>query len=150
MKNAEIREELIRALSSDDLVVTHPTLKEHGARFVDYTKDGHFTLEFPIRKEQCNGWGLLQGGNISSFMDDNYGLFAFIALSGAGASTIDMSVTFHKAVTIKDGYVRVTSRVVSAGKRIICLVAEARNPEGQLTASSLTNLINAQGLYLEY
>jgi uncharacterized protein (TIGR00369 family) len=150
MKNAEIREEMIRIFNTDDLALTHPTVKEHNARFVDYTEGGLFTLEFPIRQEQCNGWGLLQGGNIISFMDDNFGFFAFVALSGKDAPTIDMSVTFHKAVTIKDGYVRVTSRVVSAGKRIICLAAEVRNPAGQLTASSIANMINAHGLYLEY
>lgn len=150
MKNEEIKAEFIRVLASDDLHLTHPTIKAHGAEFVDYTKDGVLTMKYPIRQDQCNGYRLLQGGNIYSFIDDNFGLFTFIALEGKAASTIDASVTFHKAATLQDGYVTVESRVVAAGKRIISMSAKVMNPSGTVIASCSTNFINGTGAWLEY
>ena len=148
MTNDEIRNELKRLLESHDLNVTHPTIAYYGTTFVEYTKDGLLTLEYPIRDWQCNGWKLLQGGILSTFIDNNYGLFVFVAIEGKAASTIDMNVTFHKAAMLDDGYVRVTSRVVTAGKRIVSLAASAYNPKGQLLASSASNFINGEGAIL--
>jgi uncharacterized protein (TIGR00369 family) len=149
MKNDKIRAELIRILEADDLKVKHPTVASFGTRFVDYTEYGALTLEYPIRDWQCNGWHLLNGGVISTFIDNNYGLFVFVAIEGRSASTINMQVSFHKSAIFDDGYVRVTSRVVAAGKRIISMAAEAFNPKGELIASSSTNFINAEGAFLE-
>lgn len=148
MNNDTIRAEMIRVLDSSDLTETHPTIARFGARFIEYDKDGSLTLEYPIRDWQCNGWRLLNGGVISTFIDNNYGLFLFVAIKGKVASTIDIQVTFHKAAVFEDGYVRVTSKLVTAGKRVISMAAKVYNPRGDLLASSTTNLINAEGVFV--
>ena len=152
MKNEEIRNEIIRVLNTpaEELCITHPTVFDHKANFVEYTKDGYFTLKYPIQPLQCNGFGTLQGGTIAAFIDDNFGLFSFVALEGKTVSTINMIVNYHKAAFLTDGYLTVTSHVVSAGKRVISMASQAYNPNGDLIASCSTNCANVQNGYLEY
>ena len=69
MTNSELHELLKRelALPSEIQKKKHPTIKSSKAEFVDYAKDGKFTLAYPLRPDQRNGYHLLQGGYISVF-----------------------------------------------------------------------------------
>ncbi len=150
MTNKELKQAFIDIIKDEDgeLYKTHPTVLRNGTRFIDYTEDGILTMEYPILPEQCNGMHILQGGNLLSFIDDNFGLFVFLSLEGKPAVTVNMDINFHKSVTVEDGYVRVVSRVVSAGKKMFSLRAEAFAPDGKLIATCTSNVLNLTGAYL--
>ena len=152
MSYQEIRELFIKEVSmpSEKLRVTHPTVWNYGPEFVDYTEDGRFTLSFPIRQEQRNGYHLLQGGVISSFIDDVFGLFVYIASGGNPLSTINMNVNYHKGVTEEIDRVLITSSVIRAGRKVVSLEAEVRDPAGNLVATCQSNLLNINKVELKY
>ena len=79
MTNAELREALKReiAIPHEELKFKHPTVDDIGTEFVDYTENGELTLAYPLKPEQRNGYQLLQGGYISVFFDNNFGLFGY-------------------------------------------------------------------------
>ena len=74
MTNRELHDALKAELSIpyEELIIKHPTIADLGTEFVDYTEDGVFTLKYPLKDTQRNGYHLLQGGYISSFFDNNY------------------------------------------------------------------------------
>ena len=148
MTNSELHELLKRelALPSEIQKKKHPTIKSSKAEFVDYAKDGKFTLAYPLRPDQRNGSHLLQGGYISVFFDDNFGLFAYVASEGHSFPTISFTVNFHKAVLEDTDKLLITTWVTSAGKRILFMSGEAKNTSGHLVASCQTNMLNAAGV----
>ena len=99
MTNSELHELLKRelALPSEIQKKKHPTIKSSKAEFVDYAKDGKFTLAYPLRPDQRNGYHLLQGGYISVFFDDNFGLFAYVASEGHSFPTISFTVNLTQS-----------------------------------------------------
>lgn len=150
MKNKEIREALkaIIEMPVEELIQKHPTIAALKTEFVDYSADGKLTLAYPVQANQINGYHLMQGGNIASAFDNNFGIFVYVALDGHQAPTIDMVVNFHKGVTLEDEKIWITTQVKSAGKKVISLTGEARNKKGQLVASSQTHMLNLDGAYL--
>ncbi len=150
MTNRELHDALKAEASMpyEELVVKHPTIADMGTEFVDYTEDGVFTLKYPLKDTQRNGYHLLQGGYISAFFDNNYGLFVYVATGGSPFSTVNMTVNFHKAVLADTTELFISTRVISAGKRIACLEGEAHDAAGRLIATSQTNMINSNGVYL--
>lgn len=150
MTNRELHDALKAELSIpyEELIIKHPTIADLGTEFVDYTEDGVFTLKYPLKDTQKNGYHLLQGGYISSFFDNNYGLFVYVAADASPFSTVNMTMNFHKAVLNETKELFISTRVISAGKRIVCLEGEARDISGRLIATSQTNMINSAGAYL--
>ena len=139
MTNRELHDALKAELSIpyEELIIKHPTVADLGTEFVDYTEDGVFTLKYPLK-----------GGYISSFFDNNYGLFVYVAADASPFSTVNMTINFHKAVLNETKELFISTRVISAGKRIVCLEGEARDISGRLIATSQTNMINSAGAYL--
>ena len=148
----EIRELFIKELTmpSDKLKIAHPTIWNYGPQFVDYDENGRLTLSFPIKHEQRNGYHLLQGGVLSSFIDDVFGLFVFVVSNHNPLSTVNMNVNYHKGVTPEIDHVLITSSVIRAGRRIVTLEAEVRDPEGDLVATCQSNLFNVNKIKLSY
>ena len=70
MTNRDLHDALKAELSIpyEELIIKHPTIADLGTEFVDYTEDGVFTLKYPLKDTQRNGYHLLQGGYISSFL----------------------------------------------------------------------------------
>lgn len=150
MTNRELHDALKAEASIpyEELIIKHPTIADMNTEFVDYTEDGVFTLKYKLKDTQRNGYHLLQGGYISAFFDNNYGLFVYVAGEGHPFSTINMTMNFHKAVLAETEELFVSTKVISAGKRIVCMEGEAYDPEGRLIATCQTNLINGEGVYL--
>ena len=148
MTNAELREALKKEyeLPYEEQMKQHPIVFDLGGEFVDYTEDGRFTVRYPIKPTQRNGHKLLQGGYISAFFDDNYGLFAYVASDKSSMPSINMTVNFHKGVTEETDHITITTNVTSVGKRILSMAGEARNDKGQLVATCQTNMLNADGV----
>lgn len=132
----------------EELIIKHPTIADMNTEFVDYTEDGVFTLKYKLKDTQRNGYHLLQGGYISAFFDNNYGLFVYVAGDGKPFSTINMTMNFHKAVLADTDELFVSTKIISTGRRIVCMEGEACDPSGRLIATCQTNLINGEGVYL--
>ena len=149
---AEVREALrsILCMDKEELVRIHPTVAHFGTEYIDYTDDGVFIARYPIRDVDCNGYNLLQGGRITSLMDNNFGIFMFMATEGSPMTTIDMHTTYHRAIPKTDGFVIIHSKVRSAGKRILCLEGYAYDARGNLCASGVSNVLNINGAYISY
>ncbi len=150
MTNAQIREALKKEieLPGEELKYKHPSVYHNQMEFVDYTEDGRFIIAYPIRLFQRNGHRQLQGGVISEFFDDAFGLFTYIACEGNPTPTINLTINFHKSVMEDTDRIFIVSHVVSAGRRVISLAAEAHTPDGRLVASCQTNMLNSAGVYL--
>ena len=146
-KNLFIRE---LTMPSEKLKTAHPTIWRAEPSFVDYTEDGELTLSFPVHPDQRNGYQLLQGGILSSFFDDVFGLFVFVASSHNPVSTIQMNVSYHRGVRPETDTVLVTSRVIRAGKNIVSLEAVAKDPGGNLVATCQTSMLNVNHVKLNY
>jgi len=145
MTHEEVRNMIIEILDSpiEELKLTHPTVADHSGKFIDYTEEGSLTMEFTIKPEYRNGGHILQGGVLASFIDDVFGLYSFVATGGTSPlSTVNMSVNYHKAVPEGMNKVVVTSKIITAGKNMLSMSAEAFNENGQLLATAQTNMIN--------
>ena len=147
MTNEEVREALEKELSMpyEDLVRLHPTAADFGTEFIDYSPQGELTLAYPLKPAQRNGYKLLQGGYIAAFFDNNYGIFSYISTKGSPMPTVNLTVNFHKAVLEDTSKIFVSTRVVSAGRKILSMAGEARNERGDLIATCQANILNTAG-----
>lgn len=147
MTNGELREALKKEIEMphEKLMFAHPTIDDLQTEFVDYSADGELTLAYPLKPSQRNGYQLLQGGYISTFFDNNYGIFAYMATGAKPMPTVNFTINFHKAVLEDTDKIWVTTRVISAGKRILSMAGEAKNANGDLIATCQTNMLNATG-----
>lgn len=148
MTNAELRESLKKEseLPSEIHMKKYPIAYDLCWKFVDYTKDGKFIVEYPIKSTQRNVDQVLQGGYISTFFDNNFGLFAYVASDGNPMPSINMTINFHKGVNKETDHITIITYVTSAGKRILSMSGEARNNNGDLIATCQTNMMNANGV----
>ena len=147
MTNDELREALKREIEMphEKLMFAHPTVDDLQTEFVEYTSKGELTLAYPLKPTQRNGYQLLQGGYISTFFDNNYGIFAYMATGAKPMPTINFTINYHRAVLEDTDKIWVTTHVVSAGKRVLSMAGEARNADGKLIATCQTNMLNAEG-----
>ena len=150
MTNLELREALKKEIEMPhkERMYTHPSLDDFLTEFVDYSKDGQLTLSYPLKPSQRNGYKLLQGGLIAAFFDTNFGIFANVSTGAKSMPTVNLSVNYHKAVLEDTDRIWITTRVISAGKRILSMAGEARNAEGRLLATCQTNMLNAENAYI--
>ena len=146
MTAPSIRELFIRELTMDPekLKTAHPTIWRAQAEFIDYEEGGRLTLAFPVRPDQRNGYQLLQGGVLSSFFDDAFGIFVFITSGHSPFSTINMTVNYHRAVKEDTDRVIVNASVLKAGRQVVSMEARAEDPKGRLIATCQSNLLNAE------
>lgn len=152
MSLSELKDLFIKELTMppEQLKNAHPTIWRAEPSFVDYRENGVLTLSFPVHPDQRNGYQLLQGGILSSFFDDAFGLFVFIASGHNPLSTINMSVSYHRGVTQETDHVLVTSRVIKAGRNVVSLEASATDPDGNLIATCQTSMLNVNHVKLIY
>ena len=148
MTNAQVREALKKEIEMphEELKRAHPTIADLKTEFVSYTEDGVLTLDYPLKPSQRNGYQLLQGGYISAFFDNNYGIFSYIATGGQPMPTVNMTVNFHKSVLEDTQKLRVETHIVSVGKHILSMAGEARNQKGVRIATCQTNMLNVNGV----
>ncbi|HHX13544.1 MAG TPA: PaaI family thioesterase [Clostridiales bacterium] len=102
--------------------------------------DRSITTRFTVREWQLNINDYMHGGIMTTAFDMVMGILAnYLGYAQRKtAATVNLNVTFLKTVK-KDDSLLVSTKVVSAGRRMICLTGEAHNEKtGALisTASS--------------
>jgi len=119
----------------------HPVLHWLQAEFVDCTEEGKLTLAYPVLECQRNGLFAMQGGIITTCIDNNYGLFMQELHYGNDIVSINITTHFHNEVTKDKSKIWVISRVVKRGKRVMHLAAEVFDENKDLIASSSGNFM---------
>ncbi len=153
MKREVFRQKIIELLSipDEEKAEKYPTHYTNRIGFVDISEDNELTLSYQIQHYHRNGNMLLQGGMLSSFIDDNFGIMTHVLVDRKGhLSTIDMNIIYHKAAREDVNEVLVKSRITAAGKRVVSLRAEAYTPEGDLLATAQSNMMNIDGVWIGF
>lgn len=61
--------------------------------------------------------------------------------AGQGYTTLELKVTYHKAMTAKTGMVRAEGKVISFGRRAAFAEARLTDADGRLLASATSSLL---------
>ncbi|MBR0932631.1 PaaI family thioesterase [Bradyrhizobium jicamae] len=119
-----------------DHIPTPPCARLLGWRLVDARpQDGWIRIVFDGKQEFCNPAGFVQGGMLSSMLDDTMGPAVFVMTEGRlYTTTITMTVNF--LAPAKPGPITGEASVTQLGKTIAFV-------EGRLTAADGTLLATA-------
>ncbi|MBR0795591.1 PaaI family thioesterase [Bradyrhizobium jicamae] len=119
-----------------DNIPTPPCARLLGWRLVDARpQDGWIRIVFDGKQEFCNPAGFVQGGMLSSMLDDTMGPAVFVMTEGRlYTTTITMTVNF--LAPAKPGPITGEASVTQLGKTIAFV-------EGRLTAADGTLLATA-------
>ena len=114
------------------------------------------TLEFTLT-EAGDGWavfegapsqgvynpiGTVHGGYAAALLDSACGCAAHSKLGPSqGYTTLELKVSYHKAMTDKTGPVRAEGRVVAFGRRAAFTEATIKDAAGRLYASATSTLL---------
>ena len=116
-----------------------PSFRSSGAQVVSCEKGKSLTLDFPVREDQTNPIGTLQGGILCSFFDDVFGTLSFVSLRRP-CVTIDMNVNFIRGARPGE-IVRIRAEFTSKTRTVLQLHAEAYNEKEKLLATASSNLL---------
>lgn len=115
------------------------------SEFIEHIEGKSMTLRFPILEKYNNPMGITFGGVFGMFFDMAMGPFS--GLEGHGPTTsLDLNITYIKALRVKDEYVDVTAEIISNTKSFLILHGKAITAKGQLvaTASSRMMVLNIE------
>lgn len=89
-----------------------------------------------------NPIGTVHGGYAATLLDSACGCAAHSMLRpGQGYTTLELKVSYHKAMTEKTGKVRAEGRVVSFGRRAGFVEAKLTNAAGVIYASATSTVL---------
>jgi uncharacterized protein (TIGR00369 family) len=116
------------------------------AEALDFTlwqvEDGLAVCGGSIGVHALNPMGFVHGGYISTLLDTACG-FALMSKLAEGQSytTIDLTVSFLRGLTLESGEVRAEGRVVTIGRRVGFVQSSLLDGEDQLYASAFSSLL---------
>jgi len=116
-----------------------PCFIASGAKIIAYEPNKSLTVVFPIREDQANPVGSLQGGVLASFFDDTFGPLAFRTTRKPCVS-IDMTVNFIRQVRPGESVV-IKVEFKAKGRTLLQLYGEAYNDKNKLVATATTNMM---------
>ena len=104
--------------------------------------DGWAVFEGVPGQHVYNPIGTVHGGYAATLLDSACGCAAHSKLSATqGYTTLELKVTYHKAMTDKTGPVRAEGRVVTFGRRAAFTEATIKDASGRLYASATSTLL---------
>jgi uncharacterized protein (TIGR00369 family) len=109
------------------------------AKIIAHEPNRSLTVAFPIREDQTNPVGSLQGGILSSFFDDTFGPLAFRTTRKPCVS-IDMTVNFIRQARPGETVV-IRAEFKSKSKTLLQLYGEAYNGKNKLIATATSNMM---------
>ena len=128
-----------------DQIPKPPCAKLLGWQLVDARpQDGWIKIVFDGKPEFCNPAGFVQGGMMSSMLDDTMGPAVFVMTEGRlFTTTISMTVNF--LAPAKPGPITGEATVTQLGKTIVFVDGRLTAADGTLlaTASSSIRLVEA-------
>jgi len=128
-----------------DNIPTPPVAKLLGWRLVDARpQDGWIKMAFDGKQDFCNPAGFVQGGILSSMLDDTMGPAVFVMTEGRlYTTTITMTVNF--LAPAKPGPITGEATVTQLGRTIAFVEGRLTAEDGTLlaTATSTIRLVEA-------
>jgi len=128
----------------DDLTLP-PVARLLGWRVLDARPaEGWLRLGFDGRAEFCNPAGFVQGGILSSMLDDTMGPAVFVMTEGRSYTTT-VSLTVNFLAPAKPGPIIGEARVTQLGKTIAFVEGKLMAEDGTLlaTATAVERLLDA-------
>jgi len=116
-----------------------PTFVAHAGKILSFEAGKNISVAFPVREFQTNPVGTLQGGILSSFIDDAFGMLCFASLHKPCVS-IDINVNFIRPV--KPGlFVVIRADFKAKGRKLLQVSAEVVSGNEKLVATATSNLM---------
>jgi uncharacterized protein (TIGR00369 family) len=104
--------------------------------------DGRVVFELVPGKHHENPMGTIHGGVLATLLDSATGAAVHSKLPEKAAYTsLEIKVSFHRAVTARTGKLRAEGRVVTFGSRVACAEAAIRDEAGTLYASATSTCL---------
>lgn len=116
-----------------------PCFISSGAKIIAHEPNKSLTVMFPVREDQTNPVGSLQGGVLGSFFDDTFGPFAFRTMRKPCVS-IDMTVNFVRQARPGET-VLIRAEFKSKSRTLLQLYGEAYNGSNKLIATATSNMM---------
>ena len=89
-----------------------------------------------------NPIGSVHGGYAATLLDSACGIAVHTRMApGQGYTTLELKVSYHRALTDRSGRVRAEGRVVQFGRRAAFAEARLTDGEGRLCASATSTLL---------
>ncbi|MDQ4006957.1 MAG: PaaI family thioesterase [Actinomycetota bacterium] len=111
-----------------------------GARLV-LVGDGQARFAWTPDESAYNPIGMVQGGLLCTLLDFAAGAAVHTKLpAGVGYSSIEIKVSYLKALRVGSGDIEVHGRVLHVGRRVGFAEAHARNPAGELVGHATSSL----------
>ncbi len=104
--------------------------------------EGRVVFEGTPGTHAYNPMGVVHGGYAAAILDSATGCAVHSKLSAAQAfTTLELKVSYHKALTAETGLVRAEGRVLTFGRRAAFAEATLKDIAGRLYASATSTLL---------
>jgi uncharacterized protein (TIGR00369 family) len=105
-------------------------------------EEGRAVFEGTPGLHAYNPMGVVHGGYAATLLDSACGCSVQTKLDpGQGCTTLELKVSYHKAMTEKTGPVRAEGKVISFGRRAAFAEARLIGADGRLYASATSTLL---------
>ena len=119
--------------SEEPMTIPSPSFLTAGGKVIAYDRRKLLRSAFPVPEEYSNPAGFLQGGYITTLLDDTFGPLSYLA-AGRPAVTLNLATTFLRPVPVTEGYLVVEAEVVSRGRTVLTMSGRVENSRGKLVA----------------
>ena len=113
-----------------------------GTKYVEMDPGKVLAAEFAFDARFKNPIGTFQGGFLCGAFDEVFGPLTYMAAKRP-VMTIEMSTTFLRPFSEKTGVMVIRAEVVSRGRTLLVLKAEAKSKEGKLLATATSHALIA-------
>lgn len=118
-----------------------PLLRKLGMALVEVER-GQVVFEGAPDASDFNPMGVVHGGYAATLLDSACGMAVQSALpANRGHTTLELKVSYLKALTERSGRVRATGRIINVGRRVGFAEAQLHDGEGRLCATATSTLL---------
>lgn len=104
--------------------------------------EGHAVIEGRPDRSVYNPMGSVHGGYAATLLDSACGLAVHTRLAaGQGHTTLELKVSYLRAMNENSGLVRAVGRVVTMGRRVAFAEATLHDGDGRLCATATSTLL---------
>jgi uncharacterized protein (TIGR00369 family) len=131
--------EFLQAIS-DGRLPAPPMAELIGARLV-FVGEGEVRFAWTPDESAYNPIGMVHGGLLCTLLDSAAGCAVHTLLpAGTGYASIEIKVSYLKALRADSGDIDVHGRALQVGRRVAFAEAHARNPAGDLVGHATTSI----------
>lgn len=121
------------------ITVPPPSFTDMDASIESYEKNKSIVVAFPVKLNQTNPMGFMQGGYIAAAFDNAFGPLSYL-VAKKPTTTIDMNIQYIRSVKVKQT-ILVKATIEAMGFSTIHMTAEMKTEKGKLLATATTNLL---------